>query len=596
MNYQEAVSLAKKGCEEGYEFLYENTYRCKFYLALQYTKNEEMAKDVIQEAYIKAFQKIDTLKQPEKFPSWIGMIVANTAKNQLAKKQDPLLFSEVEDENEDDSIMDFDIQDSRSDRQPALAFYEKEREELLITMIDTLSPEQRMCILMFYIEEASIKEISETLGCSENTVKSRLRYGKERLKVKIEELQKKGYKFYGMAPIPLFLSFFQSQQKTFIANTMNIALGKEMAKGIQESLHNLSSVQANVTAANSTARLGISKAVKSKFIHTAIGKAVTAIVSISLVSGMIYGIYQVAMPNEQSVNETSTQTINEEEYPTYIEGQLTKAELEYVFAYGPQQMDENGLSQQECQTILHTLCSASDSNGNLIPLLGTDSQGRTRYSLTDINRFFSSFADFQFSPTEELDGIQIDEDSIAIYPATVYSAKASILSTEKTDNKITIIFDYQYASQDGRSSYQIKKEAILKEQTDGYYRIVSIKEIAEDDKEDELTFAQEYTYVAPAGGNRSTMKINGDGTVQLIEGSSTSANETITNYQMRRNDQILTNDDGIAYVFSSQDDNRERCFIYYQDFDVFKEVLGYDPMTKTYDQIPEDGFEWIAVQ
>ena len=49
MNYTEAVALAKAGDERGYGFLYETTYKSKYYLALQYVKNEETARDVLQE-------------------------------------------------------------------------------------------------------------------------------------------------------------------------------------------------------------------------------------------------------------------------------------------------------------------------------------------------------------------------------------------------------------------------------------------------------------------------------------------------------------------------------------------------------------------
>ena len=64
------------------------------------------------------------------------------------------------------------LEDERRDHQPQLAFSQKETNELLRALIDTLSEEQRMCILLYYIEEASIKEIAQTLECSENTVKS----------------------------------------------------------------------------------------------------------------------------------------------------------------------------------------------------------------------------------------------------------------------------------------------------------------------------------------------------------------------------------------------------------------------------------------
>ena len=92
MELAEAVALAKQGKEEGYVFLYENTYKSKYYLALQYMREEETAKDVIQEAYVRAFAKISTLEKPEAFSSWLGMIVANTAKNIWPNRIHPFYF------------------------------------------------------------------------------------------------------------------------------------------------------------------------------------------------------------------------------------------------------------------------------------------------------------------------------------------------------------------------------------------------------------------------------------------------------------------------------------------------------------------------
>ena len=51
MNYTEAVRLARAGEEQGFAYLYENTYKSKYDLALQYMKNQDVAEDVLQEAY-----------------------------------------------------------------------------------------------------------------------------------------------------------------------------------------------------------------------------------------------------------------------------------------------------------------------------------------------------------------------------------------------------------------------------------------------------------------------------------------------------------------------------------------------------------------
>ena len=207
MNFTEAVKLAKEGKETGYRYLYDETYQSKYYLALQYMKNEDAAQDVVQDAYIKAFSKLDTLDYPEAFSSWMGRIVANTAKNELVKKN-PLLFTDLDGENQEGDFTDLIVDDHISN-QPELSYTRNETREMVRELIDSLSDEQRICILMFHIEGESIRDIAAALECSENTVKSRLNYGRKNLKVKAEELQKKGYKLFGIGPVVLLVMLMQ---------------------------------------------------------------------------------------------------------------------------------------------------------------------------------------------------------------------------------------------------------------------------------------------------------------------------------------------------------------------------------------------------
>ena len=58
---------------------------------------------MLQEAYIRAFTRLDMLTEPEAFPGWLGRIVANTAKNMLVKKN-PMLFSQMETEEEGENF------------------------------------------------------------------------------------------------------------------------------------------------------------------------------------------------------------------------------------------------------------------------------------------------------------------------------------------------------------------------------------------------------------------------------------------------------------------------------------------------------------
>ena len=138
---------------------------------------------------MKAFSKLDKLSEPEAFEGWLGTIVANTAKNALVRKN-PLLFTDVAVDNEGEEFT-YDVEDENPDNQPEMAYTREETRELVHSLMDSLSEEQRLCILMFHIEGASILEIAEAMDCSENTVKSRLNYGRKISKLKQKNCRKK---------------------------------------------------------------------------------------------------------------------------------------------------------------------------------------------------------------------------------------------------------------------------------------------------------------------------------------------------------------------------------------------------------------------
>lgn len=203
MNWSEAVRLAGEGKEEGFNFLYQQTYQKSYYVALKYMKQEEAAADVVQEAYIKAFSSLEQLRDAEKFTGWLSKIVATKALDELRKKKE-ILFSQLQTDNEEIGMEEL-LADERTDTRPELELDKEETSRLVQEMIDSLSDEQRVCIMMFYIEQLSVKDIAQVLEVSENTVKSRLKYGRKNIEEKVLELEKKGTKLYGIAPFPFFL-------------------------------------------------------------------------------------------------------------------------------------------------------------------------------------------------------------------------------------------------------------------------------------------------------------------------------------------------------------------------------------------------------
>ncbi len=231
MTYTEAVQLALDGNERGFGFLYQNTYKSKLYLALQYMKNKSDAEDVLQDAYVKAFTNLKDLKDPEKFSSWLGQIVANTAKNALVKKN-TVLFTDLPADEEEAEPFEEQIPDEDVSTQPELSYTKEETRQMVDELIDSLSDEQRVCILMYHMEDMPIKEIAETLDCSESTVKSRLNYGRKNLKAKVEEMQKKGYRLYSIAPLALLLLLLHTDAEAAYVDPSFASAGRQISNTV----------------------------------------------------------------------------------------------------------------------------------------------------------------------------------------------------------------------------------------------------------------------------------------------------------------------------------------------------------------------------
>lgn len=512
MNYSEAVRLAKEGNEEGYTFLYENTYKSKLYLAIKYMKNEEAAEDVLQDAYIRAFTKLDTLENPETFPAWLGQIVANTAKNEL-KKNNPLLFADVAQDEEGESF-EFQIEDDNLEVQPEKAYTRQETQMLVHELIDGLSEEQRICILMFHIEGLSIHEIAETLGCSENTVKSRLNYGRKNIKDKAEELKKKGYELYSIAPFPLLLFLLRSEESSLIQEGVLTKAGKRVGAEVfsqitskgsaagQATAQGASQATAHSASGASAVNQAAGQAIKAGVLHTTVGKTLAIIAGVCVLGGGAAGIWGVTQHSESRVEterveadaqkkekkivdkiveakqfeESKEKQVQDEEYASLIEGNLTKKEVEFVLAYGPGSYPRGTYGENEDIYILNRLC---EGPGSPLKLIDKDKNYRHIYQTKDIHRLFSSFTEYRF--TEENNsgggyGLDVDGDLMYVPVATLEDkATATITSATYTEQEMRIYYFFDQILYDSVQNIKEDRVAILKPTESGKYRIVKIE-------------------------------------------------------------------------------------------------------------------------
>lgn len=176
------------------------SYQCRKLL-----KNEQDAEDVTQEVLLALYTKLDTLKEPAAFWGWLSRITVNRCKNALSRTHVDLQILEDEDGH---SMLD-DIENTDQQLVPDAVLDNAETARMIDEIIDELPEAQRMCTLLFYFDEMSVKEISNVMGTSENTVKSRLNYARKAIKERVLDYEKSGIKLYGMSPIPFLLFFLR---------------------------------------------------------------------------------------------------------------------------------------------------------------------------------------------------------------------------------------------------------------------------------------------------------------------------------------------------------------------------------------------------
>ena len=157
---------------------------------------------------MKVFTNLPLLEQVENFQGWLNTIVVNRSKDYLKKKK-PMLFSQMVSEEDEGSELDFEDEGGYFSPDQKVDYAETKR--LIQGMIDRLPQEQRMAIVLFYLEEMPVKQIARVMECSEGTVKSRLNYGRKAIKAQVLELEKKGTKLYCVPFIPFLYWLFRQQ-------------------------------------------------------------------------------------------------------------------------------------------------------------------------------------------------------------------------------------------------------------------------------------------------------------------------------------------------------------------------------------------------
>ena len=251
---QELVRLAVEGDQSAIGELYELTYNSVYKTVKLMVKDDDTALDIVQESYIKGFQNLNQLDAPEHFQAWMKTIASNKARDYFRKKKDTL-FSEME--NEDGDLPEFE--DTCIENLPEAVLDREETARLMKEIIDSLSEDQRAVIYMYHYKEMTVQQIAAALECSENTIKSRLRYARNKIKEKVEDLEKKGTKLYSLSPISFFTFLVRMAKMQGLTFSLD-GFGKAAAAGTATVVTEAAATVAESAAASSAAATGAAAA------------------------------------------------------------------------------------------------------------------------------------------------------------------------------------------------------------------------------------------------------------------------------------------------------------------------------------------------
>lgn len=176
---EDIINGCRKGDRKSQERLYKLASPGMYGLCLQYSGNEDEAKDIMQEGFIKVFRKIDQYSGKGSFTGWVRRIMINTA---LEKYRSQVIMQPLDESTgKVEERIEENVLDSLSAGE-------------IIQLIQELSPRYRLIFNLYAIEGYNHKEISEMTGISEGTSKSNLSRARGILQEKVRRIYENSLK------------------------------------------------------------------------------------------------------------------------------------------------------------------------------------------------------------------------------------------------------------------------------------------------------------------------------------------------------------------------------------------------------------------
>lgn len=169
---EELIKKAQKGDKNAFTDIILQIRNDLYKIAKTRISSDDDIEDLIQDTMIETYKHIKKLREPEKFKMWVIKILVNKC-NKLYKKKYRKDIS-IDEYNMENYI----ILNSQKDIEDDLNFY---------YLIKKLKYEERIVLILHYMEQYSVKDISKILKINENTVKTHLFRARERIKKDLNE-------------------------------------------------------------------------------------------------------------------------------------------------------------------------------------------------------------------------------------------------------------------------------------------------------------------------------------------------------------------------------------------------------------------------
>ena len=166
------IIKAQKGDKEAFTELILEIRNDLYKIAKCRLHSEDDIEDAIQETMIKTFKSIKKLNKKQSYKKWIISILINECNNVYKKNK-----------SKNVSLDSLDFEDTYS----SIDNYNNLVEQDFYTLLHGLKYEYKITIMLFYVEDYSIKEISKILKTNENTIKTWLKRGRQKIKQKYEK-------------------------------------------------------------------------------------------------------------------------------------------------------------------------------------------------------------------------------------------------------------------------------------------------------------------------------------------------------------------------------------------------------------------------